>query len=59
MILGEKEFKKPIFDELGQTEQILKVGEEIWIKGLNLEENPWMMSIPEDLREFQWFWCRS
>ena len=55
MILGEKEFKKPIFDELGQTEQILKVGEEIWIKGLNLEENPWMMSIIKNLGEFQWF----
>ena len=29
MNLGEKEFKKPILDELGQTEQILKIGEEI------------------------------
>ena len=23
----------------------------------NLEENPWMMSILEDLGEFQWFWA--
>ena len=22
----------------------------------NLEENPWMMSILEDIGEFQWFW---
>ena len=40
-----------------KTGQILKMGEEIQIKGLNLEENPWMMSILEDLGEFQWFWA--
>ena len=40
-----------------KTGQILKIGEEIWIKGLNLEENPWKMSILEDLGEFQLFWA--
>ena len=40
-----------------KIEQILKIGEEIWIKGLNLEENQWMMLILEDLGEFQWFWA--
>ena len=44
-----------------KTRQILKIGEEIWIKRVeswkNLEENPWMMSILEDLGEFQWFWA--
>ena len=43
-----------------KTEQILKIREEILIKELkpwkNLEENPWMMSILEDLGDFQWFW---
>ena len=38
-----------------KIEQILKIGEEIQIKGLNLEENPWMMSIIKNLGEFQWF----
>ena len=37
MNLGKKEFKKPILDELGQTEQILKIGEETKIKKLK----PW------------------
>ena len=36
-----------------KTGQILKIEKEIWIKGLNLEENSWMMSILEDLGEFQ------
>ena len=41
--------------------QILKIEEEIWIKGVeswkNFEENIWMMSILEDLGEYQWFWA--
>ena len=60
MILGEKEFKKLILDELGQN----RINIENWRRNLderveswkNLEENPWMMSIFEDLGEFQWFW---
>ena len=56
MILGEKEFKKPIRDELGQNQTNI----ENWRRNLdqrveswkNLEENPWMMSILEDLSEF-------
>ena len=56
----EKEFKKPILDELGQT----RTNIENWRRNLdqrveswkNLEENPWMMSILEDLGEFQLFW---
>ena len=42
---------------LAKIEQILKIGEETRIKGLNLEVNPWMMSILEYLGEFQWFWA--
>ena len=42
-----------------KTRQILKIGEETRIKGVeswkNLEENPWMMSILKDLGELQWF----
>ena len=61
MILGEKVFKKPILDELGQN----RINIENWRRNLdqrveswkNLEENPWMMSIIEDLGEFQWFWA--
>ena len=61
MILGEKEFKKPILDELDQN----RINIENWRRNLdqrveswkNLEENPWMMSILEDLGEFQWFWA--
>ena len=62
MILGEKEFKKPNFDELGQNRKNI----ENWRRNLdqrvesswkNHEENPWMMSILEDLCEFQWFWA--
>ena len=34
-----------------KTGQILKIGEEIQIKGLNLGR------ILEDLGEFQWFWA--
>ena len=60
MILGEKEFKKPILDELGQNRKNI----ENWRRNLdqrveswkNLEVNPWMMSILEDIGEFQWFW---
>ena len=45
MILGEKEFKKPILDELGQN----RTNIENWRRNLdqrveswkNLEENPW------------------
>ena len=37
--------------------QIQKIREETEIKGLNLEENPWMMSIIEYLGQFQWFWA--
>ena len=56
MILGEKEFKKPILDELGQN----RTNIENWRRNLdqrveswkNHEENPWMMSIFEDLGEF-------
>ena len=56
MILGEKEFKKPILDELGQN----RTNIENWRRNLdqrveswkNHEENPWMMSILEDLGEF-------
>ena len=57
MILGEKEFKKPILDELGQN----WINIENWRRNLdqrvedlvkNHEENPWMMSILEDLGEF-------
>ena len=59
MILGEKEFKKPILDELGQN----RINIENWRRNLdqrveswkNLEENPWMMLILEDIGEFQWF----
>ena len=59
MILGEKEFKKPILDELGQN----RINIENWRKNLdqrveswkNLEENPWMMLILEDLGEFNGF----
>ena len=59
MILGEKEFKKPILDELGQN----RTNIENWRRNLdqsveswkNLEENPWKMSILEYLGEFQWF----
>ena len=61
MILGEKEFKKPNFDELGKN----RTNIENWRRNLdqrveswkNLEENPWMMSILEDIGEFQWFWA--
>ena len=61
MILGENEFKKPILDELDQN----RTNIENWRKNLDqrveswkdLEENPWMMSILEDLGEFQWFWA--
>ena len=61
MILGEKEFKKPILDELCQN----RVNIENWRRNLdqrveswkNLQENSWMMSILEDLGEFQWFWA--
>ena len=57
MILGEKEFKKPIHNELGQN----RTNIENWRRNLdqrveswkNLEQNPWMMSILEDLGEFQ------
>ena len=60
MILGEKEFKKPILDELGQN----RTNIENWRRNLdqrveswkNLEENPWMISILEDLGKFQLFW---
>ena len=59
MILGEKEFKKPILDELGQNwtnienqRRNLDQRVESW---KNLEENPWMMSILEDLGEFNGF----
>ena len=60
MILGEKEFKKPILDEFGQNWTNI----ENWRRNLdqrveswkNLEENPWMMLILEDPGEFQWFW---
>ena len=52
MILGEKEFKKPI-DELGQN----RINIENWRRNLdqrveswkNLEANPWIISILEDL----------
>ena len=61
MILGEKEFKKPILDELSQNwtnienqRRNLDQRVESW---KNLEENPWMMSIFEDLGEFQLFWA--
>ena len=61
MILGEKEFKKSILDELGQNrtnienqKRNLDQRVESW---KNLEENPWMMSILEYLGEFQWFWA--
>ena len=40
-----------------KTGQILKIGEEIEIRGLNLEKNPRMMLILEDLDEFQLFWA--
>ena len=61
VVLGEKEFKKLILDELGQN----RTNIENWRRNLdqkveswkNLEENPWMMSILEDLGEFQWFWA--
>ena len=60
MILGAKDFKKPILDELGQN----RTNIENWRRNLdqsveswkNLEENPWIMSILEDLGNFQWFW---
>ena len=56
MILGEKEFKKSIFDELGQNQTNI----ENWRRNLdqrveswkNLEENPWMMSILVEFGEF-------
>ena len=46
MILGEKEFMKPILDELGKN----RTNIENWIRNLDqrveswkdLEENPWM-----------------
>ena len=58
-ILGEKEFKKPILEELGQN----RINIENWRRNLdqrveswkNLEENPWIMLILEDFGEFQWF----
>ena len=61
MILGEKEFKKPLLEGLGQN----RINIENWRRNLdqrveswkNLEENPWMMLILEDLGEFQWFWA--
>ena len=56
MILDEKEFKKPILDELGQNRTNIENWRRNLDKGLNLEENPWMMLILEDLGEFQWFW---
>ena len=57
MIFGEKEFKKPILDKLDQN----RTNIENWRRNLdqrveswkNLEEPPWMMSILEDLGEFQ------
>ena len=61
MILGEKDLKKPILDELGQNWANIKNWRrnrdqrvESW---KNLEKNPWMISILEDLSEFQWFWA--
>ena len=56
MILGEKEFKRPILHELGQN----RTNIENWRRNLdqkveswkNHEENPWMMSILEEFGEF-------
>ena len=60
MILGEKRFKKPILDELGQNRaniKNLRRNQDRSVESLkNLEKNPWMISILEDLGEFQWFW---
>ena len=59
MILGEKDFMKPILDEMGQN----RTNIENWRRNQyqrveswkNLEVNPWMMSILKYLGEFQWF----
>ena len=60
MILGEKEFKKPILDELDHNwtniENQRRNLDQMVESWKNLEENPWMMLILEDLNEFQWFW---
>ena len=61
MILGEKNSRNQFLMHLAKIEQILKIEEEIWIKELKpwwlIEENPWMMSILEDLGEIQLFWA--
>ena len=61
MILCEKDFKKPILDELGQNraniENLRRNQDQRVESWKNLEENPWMMSILEDLCEFQRFWA--
>ena len=55
MILGEKDFKKPILDELGQN----RANIENWRRNRDqrieswkrIEENPWKRLILEDLGE--------
>ena len=57
MILGEKEFKKSILDELDQN----RTNIENWRRNQrveswkNLEENPWMISILKILESFNDF----
>ena len=60
MILGKKEFKKSILDELDKN----RTNIENWRRNLDQRveswknlENLWMMLILEDLGEFQWFWA--
>ena len=56
MILGEKEFKKPILDELGQNriniENLRRNLDQRVESWKNHEGNPWMMSILEEFGEF-------
>ena len=60
MVLGEKECKKPILDELGQNRVNIKNWRRNWHQMIesqkNLEENSWMMSILEDIDKFQGLW---
>ena len=58
LILGEKNSRNQFLMNWAKTGQILKIGEEIWIKGLNLGrifKNSMEELILKDLGEFQWF----
>ena len=59
MISGEKEFKKLILDEFSQNRVNIENWRRNWDQRIeswkNLEENPCMISILEDLDEFKGF----